>query len=278
MTRKSTYVRPELGKEEFVRHIFSQYAKDLGFEILNIQKAFPDCTAIDLRNHGSKKVLIELEYEAQNFVQHGHVDQMVEGETHIVVCWSGKGISFLPPGVEVIVLSEKQYGIEVEEYPDIETVTGEKPLHRIIGYNSTMAGGRPFSAFENTLIFRTNIKFKDDTLPKGSVIVLYEKGWLIGEMTVSSYVYIEKPPRTEVEKNLYRLVTYPVTIDEDPVVFDTWLKGHIIYSDFKVYNPPVNFEILERKMSRGGSLNLDFDELQLIRGRKKVSPSGKKRR
>ncbi len=60
------------------------------------------------------------------------------------------------------------------------------------------------------------------------MIVLYEKGWLIGEMTVSAYIYIDKPPRTEVEKNLYRLVTYPVTIDEDPVVFDTWLKGHII--------------------------------------------------
>jgi len=57
-----------------------------------------------------------------------------------------------------------------------------------------MAGGRPFSAFENTRIFLTNIKFKDDTLPKGFVIVLYEKGWLIGEMTVSSYVYIDKPP------------------------------------------------------------------------------------
>ena len=136
-----------------------------------------------------------------------------------------------------------------------------------------MAGGRPFSAFENTLIFRTNIKFKDDALPKGSVIVLYEKGWLIGEMTVSTYVYIDKPPRTEVEKNLYRLVTYPVTIDEDPVVFDTWLKGHIIYSDFKVYDPPVNFDILERNMSRGGSLNLGFDELQMIRGKKKVSQS-----
>ena len=100
------------------------------------------------------------------------------------------------------------------------------------------------------------------------MIVLYEKGWLIGEMTVSSYVYIDKPPRTEVEKNLYRLVTYPVTIDEDPVVFDTWLKGHIIYSDFKVYDPPVNFDILGRYMSRGGSLNLDFDELQMIRGEK----------
>ncbi len=90
------------------------------------------------------------------------------------------------------------------------------------------------------------------------MIVLYEKGWLIGEMTVSAYIYIDKPPRTEVEKNLYRLVTYPVTIDEDPVVFDTWLKGHII----------VNFDILGRYMSRGGSLNLDFDELQMIRGEK----------
>jgi len=61
-----------------------------------------------------------------------------------------------------------------------------------------------------------------------------------------------------------------VTIDEDPVVFDTWLKGHIIYSDFKVYDPPVNFDILGRNMSRGGSLNLGFDELQMIRGKKKV--------
>jgi len=35
----------------------------------------------------------------------------------------------------------------------------------------------------------------------------------------------------------------------------------------------VNFEILGRNMSRGGSLNLDFDELQMIRGRKKVARS-----
>ncbi len=59
-------------------------------------------------------------------------------------------------------------------------------------------------------------------------------------------------------------MTYPVTIDEDPVVFDTWLKGHII--------------ILGRNMSHGGSLNLGFDELQRIRGRKKVSQSGKQKK
>jgi len=271
--KKVTYAKPESGKEEFVRHIFSIYAQELGFEIINIQKAFPDCTAIDLRHDGEKKVLIEFEYEAQNFVQHGHDKQMMEEEEHIVVCWSGKGIDLLPAGVEVIVLSEKKHKIEIAEYPSNDFVDAEKPLYRIIGYNTSVAGGKPFSYFENTRMFRTNIKFKNNYLPKNSVVVLYEKGWLIGEFTVEKYVYLEQPPQTEDEEKFYELVSYPVTIDETPLIYDEWLKGHIIYSNFKVYDPPVNFEILERNMSRGGSLNLTFEELQMIRGQRKLVES-----
>jgi hypothetical protein len=268
--KKVIYARPEIGKEEFVRHIFSLYAKDLGFEILNIQKAFPDCEAIDLRNNGKRKVFIEFEYEAQNFVLHGHGEQMFEEAEHVVVCWSGKGIDLVPSTVEVIVLSDKKYGIEIAEYPEVGLKETEKPQYRIIGYNTEVAGGKEFSVFENTKMFRTNIKFKDDFLPKGSVIVLYERGWLIGEFTVASYIYIERPPKTTYEETLYQLVSYPVTIDTNPLKYGKWLKGHIIYTDFKVYDPQVDFDILERNMSRGGSLVLTFDELQMIRGKKKV--------
>jgi hypothetical protein len=48
--KRITYAKPEIGKEEFVRHLFSMYAEELGFEIVNIQKAFPDCVAIDCRH------------------------------------------------------------------------------------------------------------------------------------------------------------------------------------------------------------------------------------
>ena len=270
-TKKITYVKPEIGKEEFVRHIFSMYANKLGFEILNIQKAFPDCTAIDLRNGKNNKVLIELEYEAQNFILHGHQEQMIDNEQHIVICWSSKGIDLIPSNVEVIVLSEDKYKIVIVDYPEIYANDIDKPQYRVIGYNTHFAGGQPFSAFENTKIFRTNIKFKDDYLPKGSVIVLYEKGWLIGEFTVEKYVYIDKPPKTKHEKKLYDLVSFPITIDETPLIYDVWLKGHIIYTYFKVYDPPVNFAILKRNMSRGSSIILCFDELQLIRGKRKLN-------
>jgi len=48
---------------------------------------------------------------------------------------------------------------------------------------------------------------------------------------------------------------------------DDWAKGHMIFTDFKVYDPSVPFEILGRKMSRGGSLNLSVEEYQRIRGK-----------
>ncbi|MFP4306288.1 MAG: hypothetical protein ACLFRG_14885 [Desulfococcaceae bacterium] len=54
--KRITYAKPEIGKEEFVRHLFSMYSGELGFEIVNIQKAFPDCVAIDCRHNGRKKV------------------------------------------------------------------------------------------------------------------------------------------------------------------------------------------------------------------------------
>ncbi|NQT27598.1 hypothetical protein HQ585_19745 [candidate division KSB1 bacterium] len=265
------YIKPEIGKEESVRHLFSVFAEKLGFTILNIQKSFPDCTVIDNRNNRNKKVYIEFEYEAQNFIIHGHKEQMKPGEEYIVVCWDSKGIDLIS-NLEVIVLKDIKY-IDFKDYVDFENPEIEKPQYRIIGYNTKMAGGLTLSAFENTKIFRTNIMFKDKVLPKGSVIILYQKRMLIGEFTVASYVYLEKPPKTKYEKRIYQLTTYPVTVDPEPLEtlkYDDWLKGHIIYTDFKLYDPEVNFSILNRKMSRGQSIILSFDELQIVRGRRKA--------
>lgn len=265
--KKVIYTKPNVGQEEFVRHIFSIYAQDLGFVITNIQKAFPDCEAIDTRNNRNKRVYIELEYEVGNFFKHGHVSQMEDNKEYIVVCWSSKGIDLIPENIEVIVLSDKQYGFKLEDYELEGEIDSERPLYRIIGYNQKVAYGKTFDVFENAKIFRTNIWFKDNYLPKGSVIVLYEKGKLIGEFTVISYHWIDRAPKTEYEKSIYRLISYPVTVAEDVLSDPGFTKGHIVFTNFKKYDPPVRFDILNRNMSRGGSLNLTFDEIELIRGR-----------
>jgi len=264
--KRLVYIKPEMGQEEFTRHIFSLYSKDLGYEIINIQKRFPDCTAIDLTRN--KIVQIELEYEAGNFIAHEHYKRMEPGQEYIVVCWSDKGSEQVRrKGIQVISLKDS-LDIEFKEVPEIVDGQIEKPLYRIIGYNSTFASGKEFSEFENVKIFCTNIKFKDNYLPRGSVIVLYEKGKLIGEFTIMKYLYIEKAPKTDYEKQLYRLLTYPISMNDDPIsTLDNWTKGHMLYTNFIVYDPPVPFGILRRKMSRGGSLNLTFKEYQKIRGK-----------
>lgn len=63
---------------------FACYARELGFTILRLQAGFPDCEA--LREVGANKgqrVLIELEYESRNFVDHMHPMTGCD----LIVCW-----------------------------------------------------------------------------------------------------------------------------------------------------------------------------------------------
>ncbi len=261
------YAKPEIGQEEFTRHIFSICSKELGYEILNIQKAFPDCTAIDLERN--KIVQIELEYEAGNFIAHGHDKQMDKDKEYIVICWNNNGADLVRSlGVDVIVLKEEErLNIEIAEPPEIKENQIEKPLYKIISYNRKIAYGKEFSEFENVKMFRTNVRL-GKYLPKGSVIVLYENPWLIGEFTVVSYHYLEKKPETSYEKELYSLLSYPVTLSADPVKDCT--KCHINFTAFKMYDPPVDlFRVLKRKMTRNGFLKLTYEEYQKIRGQRR---------
>ena len=270
MKKKIVYAKPEIGQEEFTRHVFSLYAKELGFEIINIQKKFPDCTAIDVRNGKCKLVKIELEYHAGNFISHGHLNQLTEGESCIVVCWTSQGIKSIPSHIEVIVLSDKKYNFEIRDpFLDLTIDNDDEvePLYRVINYVPSAARGKSFEEFERISMFRANVKFKDNVLPKGSVIVLKEGRKFIGEFTVVSYHWFERPPQSDYEKKLYNLTTYPVTINDEYTENDFlhWTKGHMIYTDFKIYNPAVDVSILNRgKFER--NYYISFEELRRIRG------------
>ncbi len=257
--------------EESVRHLFSLHSKELGFEILNIQKAFPDCTAIDYSKAEPKEVDIELEFNALNFVAHGHINQMLPDREYIIVCWTLKSRRGIPQDIEIIVL-EEMVDIVSPSTKQIQTVM-EKPIYSIISYNPSL-NKQPIEIWEEIKIFRTNTKFKGNRIPRGSVIVLHSKGKLVGEFTVAKYHYLEKPPSTDEEIRFYNLTAFPIGFSEDPMVDpmiknnNDWLKGHIVYYNFKKYDPPVPLDVLKKKLSGYGRLNIDYEDLQRIRGKR----------
>lgn len=70
--------------ENGVIFAFGSVAKELGFSVLQIQAAYPDCIA--LRRLGPNRcvlVRIEFEYESRNFLTHMHP----ENGCDLIVCW-----------------------------------------------------------------------------------------------------------------------------------------------------------------------------------------------
>jgi hypothetical protein len=64
--------------------LFGAMAQYLGFMVLRIQTAFPDCEAIRLIAPGRyQRVRIEFEYESRNFLLHMHDAE----ECDLIVCW-----------------------------------------------------------------------------------------------------------------------------------------------------------------------------------------------
>ena len=267
MGKYESIINPD--SEESVRHIFSLHAKDLGFEILNIQKSFPDCTAVDLRAEPVKEVDIELEFDASNFVLHGHKEQLLPNREYIIVCWTSRNRKGIPPDIEIIALEDIFEIVSPTEKAIAATI--EKPLYRIISYNP-QKNNQPIEIWEEIKIFRTNARFKGNLLPKGSVIVLHSKGKLVGEFTVAKYHYIENPPSTKREKEFYRLSAFPIGFSHDPLIVknNDWLSGHIVYYNFKKYDPPVPIAILKKNLSGYGYAKLNYEELQLIRGKRSL--------
>lgn len=71
-------------EEQGVIYLFGTMSERLGFVVLHIQKAFPDCEALRLVGEDRcQRVIIEFEYESLNFVKHGHDPSKCD----IIVCW-----------------------------------------------------------------------------------------------------------------------------------------------------------------------------------------------
>jgi len=77
-------LRHEPTNEDGVIHLFGIMGLKLGFTVLHIQAAFPDCRALREVEPGKlQEVRIEFEFESKNFLLHGHE----WSECDLIVCW-----------------------------------------------------------------------------------------------------------------------------------------------------------------------------------------------
>jgi hypothetical protein len=64
--------------------LFGMVARQLGFVVMRIQTAFPDCEAMrKIDDQTWQKVRIEFEYESRNFLRHAHPPSGCD----LIVCW-----------------------------------------------------------------------------------------------------------------------------------------------------------------------------------------------
>ena len=77
-------LRHEPSNEDGVIHLFGMMGLKLGFTVLHVQSAFPDCRALREVEPGKlQEVWIEFEFQSKNFLLHGHE----WSECDLIVCW-----------------------------------------------------------------------------------------------------------------------------------------------------------------------------------------------
>lgn len=79
--------------------LFATIAKKLRMRVELIQAAFPDCIAYRKTGRGERKVRIEFEYKAKNFVAHKHDPKKCD----MIVCWENNWQN-APKHIEIIEL------------------------------------------------------------------------------------------------------------------------------------------------------------------------------
>jgi hypothetical protein len=85
--------------EQGVVFLFSDYAKKNRIRVEEIRAAFPDCIAFQKTTGGEKRIRIEFEYRAKNFLTHGHTSS----ECDWIVCWENNWPS-APANLRIIEL------------------------------------------------------------------------------------------------------------------------------------------------------------------------------
>lgn len=271
-------------KIEFYEPIRSEVGVIMAFskihEVLGFSRLVPSSTRgfdIDSIEYNGDNVTVEFEYVSSNFIDHKHHKNMEEDKKYVVVCWDDDcGLEsklINEHGIKLHTVIQMKDHVKVNKEIKPSPLNG-KPLYIILAYNPKVAGFE-FSEWAFSTCFRVNTspknpKFAKDKLPRGSKILFYQNGYIIGGCTVVRYEIIERP-KTEKEWRLYKKLTdfpatlYTLSVDE---LKSSFLRGHIFYSDFfDLRNIKIELsKYINKKMPQQGKLNLKKEEYLSIIG------------
>jgi Homing endonuclease associated repeat len=91
----------EPANEAGVIFVFGMMAQRLGFRVISLQSAFPDCEAMrEVKPGRWQRVRVEFEFESRNFKEHGHDPELCD----VIVCWQHNWPA-CPLHLEVVELS-----------------------------------------------------------------------------------------------------------------------------------------------------------------------------
>ena len=91
--------------EQGVVFLFSDYARKNHIRVEEIRASFPDCIAYQKKAYGEKRIRIEFEYKAKNFLTHGHDPTKCDW----IVCWENNWPS-KPANLQIVEL-RVDYGL-----------------------------------------------------------------------------------------------------------------------------------------------------------------------
>lgn len=265
-------IKEELG----VVMAFSKIHEILGFSKLvpSSAKGF-DIESID---YNGNDVTLEFEYLSSNFIAHGHQNQMEDKKKYVIVCWEDDC------SIKTLLMNKYKRTIyeviEVRKYVNIKKDLlppnkTEDPKYVILSYNPYNADCLDFGEWSFSNCYRVTTssrtpKFAGDSLPPGSKILFYHKGYIIGGCTVVRYEVIDEP-QTEREWELYsKLTNYPITLFNMNVeeIKKDYSRGHIFYIDFfDIRDFKINLlNYVKKRMPHQGKINLSKEEYYRIIG------------
>ena len=252
---------------------FAKLHEELGFPKLVPSKSRGfDIDDIEYKN--GERVTVEFEFTSDNFINHGHVEQMKEGRHYIVVCYEDN--------CNIVKKVREEYAkdnlsvIELKKYIEYKEDVVKDEEHNIqyfvLSYNPAKADKKTIDEFAKTNMYGLNSKFENDYIVPGSKILFKQGNYIVAECSVVRYEQFDLP-KTENEWKLYKcLYQYPFGIftgtQEDMEKY--FNKGYIFYDEFHVFKERlISFKetLPERNMSYDGKIKITKEEYNKLTGK-----------
>lgn len=250
---------------------FAKLHEDLGFPKL-VPSSARGFDIDDIEYKNGERVTVEFEYLSENFIQHGHVEQMKEGRNYVLICYEDncniiRKVRDIYNKTNLELIELKNY-IEIKQ--DIATSNNESLEYIVLNYNPYIAG-LPIESWKSANVYGLDAHFANNSIVPGSKILFKQGDYIVAECEVVKYEIYEKPQSDNEWKLLRSLYNYPLglynlSLEE---VKESFARGYIFYDNFSIFDKRrISFSttLSEKKMSNHGMIKITKDEYNKLLG------------